>query len=197
MQYFDTLPKIVYTQNGVSNLYTNLLARASVVPEFLKSSALYYKYSIQENDTPEIIAHKYYGDSYRYWILLFTNNILDPQWNWPLTTNNFEKYIEKKYPTVNPHFVVHHYEKTITQYNTTYLTTVERTIIIDDDDYNSQDDTTYSKSINGETVEFTIKKTAVSLYDYEYRINESKRQINILNSSYIDLVEKQLKELMV
>ena len=54
----------------------------------------------------------------------------------------------------------------------------------------------YIKMINGEEVQFTIKKTAVSLYDYEVRLNEAKREINILNNNYVDAVEKQLKKLM-
>jgi hypothetical protein len=196
MQYFDTLPKIIYTKNGVSNIYTNLMARASLIPEFLKNPALYYKYSIQDSDTPEIIAYKYYGDSYRYWILLFTNELLDAQWDWPLTGAEFEKYIEKKYSDVNPHYVLHHYEKTITQYNQLYLTTTENTIVIDDKDYEMVDEQYYIKYVGDEVIEFTIKKTPVSLYDHEYRLNEAKRQINLLNSSYVDLMEKQLKSLM-
>ena len=196
MQYFDTLPKIIYTKNGVSNIYTNLMARASLIPEFLKNPALYYKYSIQDSDTPEIIAYKYYGDSYRYWILLFTNELLDAQWDWPLTSAEFEKYIEKKYSDVNPHYVLHHYEKTITQYNQLYLTTTENTIVIDDKDYEMVDEQYYIKYVGDEVIEFTIKKTPVSLYDHEYRLNEAKRQINLLNSSYVDLMEKQLKSLM-
>lgn len=197
MQYFDTLPKVVYTNNGVSKVYTNLMSRASVVPEFLKSPVLYYKYAIQEGDTPEIIAAKYYGDSYRYWILLFTNELLDPQWNWPLDSKAFERYIDQKYTTINPHNVVHHYEKTITQFNQTYLTTTENTIIIDDDDYSTVDDSYYTKTIGNEVVEFTIKKTAVSIYEYELRENEKKREINILNNTYLDTIEKQLQNLMV
>lgn len=197
MQYFNTLPKVVYTDNGVSRVYTNLMARASVVPEFLKSPAIYYKYSIQEMDTPEIIAAKYYGDSYRYWIVLFTNELLDPQWSWPLNSRAFENYVNQKYFEVDPKRVVHHYEKTITQLNTAYLTSVTNTVIIDDEDYQFVDALNYSKNINGELVEFTIEKKAISLYEHELRLNEAKRDINILNSSYVNDLEKQLKNLMV
>jgi hypothetical protein len=62
---------------------------------------LYYTYDIQEGDTPEIIAHKYYGDSYRYWIVLFANELLDPQWDWPMTYKMFEQYLADKYPSTN------------------------------------------------------------------------------------------------
>jgi hypothetical protein len=197
MQYFNTLPKVVYTDNGVSRVYTNLMARASVVPEFLKSPSIYYKYSIQEMDTPEIIAAKYYGDSYRYWIVLFTNELLDPQWSWPLNNRAFEEYVNQKYFGVDPKRVVHHYEKSITQLNTAYLTSVTNTVIIDDEDYQFVDALNYSKNINGELVEFTIEKKAISLYEHELRLNEAKRDINILNSSYVNDLEKQLKNLMV
>jgi hypothetical protein len=197
MQYFNTLPKVVYTDNGVSRVYTNLMARASVVPEFLKSPAIYYKYSIQEMDTPEIIAAKYYGDSYRYWIVLFTNELLDPQWSWPLNSRAFEEYVNQKYFEVDPKRVVHHYEKSITQLNTAYLTSVTNTVIIDDEDYQFVDALKYSKNINGELVEFTIEKKAISLYEHELQLNEAKRDINILNSSYVNDLEKQLKNLMV
>ncbi len=76
MQYFDTLPKIIQTDNvGISRVFTNLLARASIIPDVLKNPLVYYSYDIQEGDTPETIAYKYYGDSYRYWIVLFANEL--------------------------------------------------------------------------------------------------------------------------
>jgi hypothetical protein len=60
MQYFDTLPKIIQTDNvGISRVFTNLLARASIIPDVLKNPLVYYSYDIQEGDTPETIAYKY------------------------------------------------------------------------------------------------------------------------------------------
>jgi hypothetical protein len=75
MQYFDSLPKAIKTKDGVSILMTDLMARCSIIPEILKNPMLYYEYTIQDGDTPEIVAYKYYGDSYRYWIVLFANQI--------------------------------------------------------------------------------------------------------------------------
>ena len=77
MKYFNTLPQIITTNyNGGAIVLTNLLARANIVPENLKSPLLYYTYDIQEGDTPEIIAHKYYDNMYRYWIVLMVNQII-------------------------------------------------------------------------------------------------------------------------
>jgi hypothetical protein len=51
---------------GNSKIMTNIMVRVSIIPQILNNLAIYYQYDIQEGDTPEIIAHKYYGDSYRY-----------------------------------------------------------------------------------------------------------------------------------
>jgi hypothetical protein len=197
MQYFSTLPKIVKTgSDGTSILMTNLMARASVVPELLKNPLVYYQYDIQEGDTPEIIAHKYYGDSYRYWIILFVNEIIDPQWDWPMDSTTFGKFITDKYQEFNPYSQVHHYEKVITQYDhTTQVTTVDK-LIIDETAYDDLLETNSTYMLPTGTVDVSITKEAISYYTYENNLNESKRNIKLLNANYIDEVESQLKKLM-
>jgi hypothetical protein len=198
MQYFDTLPKIVYTNSaGQSLAMTNLLARASVIPQILKDPLVYYSYDIQEGDTPEIIAHKYYGDSYRYWIVLFANELLDPQWDWPMTYNMFEQYLADKYPSTNIYAEVEYYEKVITQYDVNTQTTTVNKVRIDEDIYNSLPVTqTATYTLPTGPVTITTERNAVSIYDYELALNESKRNIKILNSNYVSEVENQLKKLM-
>lgn len=197
MQYFDSLPKVIQTKDGVSMLMTDLMARCSIIPEILKDPMLYYEYDIQDGDTPEIVAYKYYGNSYRYWIVLFANQITDPQWDWPLSSNEFDAYINDKYQAFNPYSTVHHYEKIITQYNVNTQTTTTKNITIDQETYNSliTGTTTYTLPTGNVTV--TVLKAAVSYYDYELNLNESKRKINILNVNYVDQLEQQFKELMV
>ena len=198
MQYFDTLPKIVYTNSaGQSLAMTNLLARASVIPQILKDPLVYYSYDIQEGDTPEIIAHKYYGDSYRYWIVLFANELLDPQWDWPMTYNMFEQYLADKYPSTNIYVEVEYYEKVITQYDVNTQTTTVNKVRIDEDIYNSLPVTqTATYTLPTGPVTITTERNAVSIYDYELALNESKINIKILNSNYVNEVENQLKKLM-
>ena len=131
MKYFSNLPKIIKTDaKGNSIIMSNLLARASVIPSLMKNPAVFYQYDIQDGDTPEIIAHKYYGDSYRYWIVLFVNQIVDPQWDWPMNSTVFNNYIQDKYKEFNPYSQVHHYEKLVTKYdNNTQTTTVDKFVI--------------------------------------------------------------------
>ena len=88
MFYFNTLPKIITPdQNGIPILMTNLLARAKLIDELKDNTMLFYSYLIKDGDTPEIIADKYYGDPYKYWIVLYSNNLLDPLWDWPMQYN--------------------------------------------------------------------------------------------------------------
>jgi hypothetical protein len=41
-----------------------------------------------------------------------------------------------------------------------------------------------------------ISKRIVSIYDYEYELNERKRQIQIMNVAYVAEMEKRFEELM-
>lgn len=196
MQYFNTLPKIIQTDNtGNSRIFTNLMARVSMIPEILKNPLVYYSYDIQDGDTPEIIAFKYYGDTYRYWIVLFANELLDPQWNWPMNQNVFSEYLAQKYPNDNPQDF-HHYEKTITQFDVNTNTTTTNTVVIDEVDYNNTTPGTTTYSLPTGDVVVTTELSIVSIHDYEFKLNEAKRNIKILNSIYVDQVESEFKKLM-
>ncbi|MFZ4599682.1 MAG: baseplate wedge protein 53 [Terrimicrobiaceae bacterium] len=197
MQYFDTLPKIIETDNvGVSRVFTNLMARASIIPDVLKNPLVYYSYDIQEGDTPEIVAYKYYGDSYRYWIVLFANELLDPQWSWPMDSTVFDSYMAEKYPSGNTTTTVYSYEKKLTQTDNSTNTVTINTIDVNQTEYNSIIQNTETYSIGNSTVTVATTKRIVTIYDYEYELNESKRKINILNSVYVDQMESQFKSLM-
>lgn len=197
MQYFDTLPKVVQTDNvGISRVFTNLMARASIIPDVLKNPLVYYSYDIQEGDTPEIVAYKYYGDSYRYWIILFANELLDPQWSWPMDSNVFDAYMEAKYPSGNTTTTVHSYEKKLTQTDNDTNTVTINTIDINQAQYNTLVPNTQTYTIANSSVTVQTTKRIITIYDYENELNESKRKINILNSIYVDQLESQFKSLM-
>lgn len=197
MKYFNSLPKIRYVdKNNISTIYTNLMARASVIPSVLNNSLVYYTYDIQDGDTPEIIAYKYYGDIDRFWIVLYCNQILDPQWDWPLSSNKLQKYIVNKYGnTLNN---VHHYEKVTTKTNisSTSVTTVDTEILTEDDYDNTLPEDTQTYTVGEDTVVIKTVKRTVTNYEYEVAQNESRRNIKILNKIYADSLEAQFLELM-
>jgi hypothetical protein len=198
MKYFNTLPKIITSDyNDSVIILTNLLARANIIPEALKSPLLYYTYDIQEGDTPEIVAHKYYGDSYRYWIVLFANQMIDPQWDWPLSGSNFNRYITDKYTSFNPNSTVHHYEKIVEQTDVSTNTITKNMIVISQTSYNSLVSGTSTYTLPTGVVSVTTTGRAVDYYTYELELNESKRSIQLLNRNYVNEFESELKRLMV
>jgi hypothetical protein len=91
---------------------------------------------------------------------------------------------------------VHHYEKVITQYDFATQTTTTKKIVIDENTYNMLSDSTNTYTLVTGSVTITTTKEAVSYYDYELNLNESKRNIKILNSLYVNQLEQQFKELM-
>jgi hypothetical protein len=198
MKYFNSFPKILSKDAaGNSMVLTNLMIKSSIIQNIIKNPMLYYEYDIQEGDTPEIIANKYYGDVYRYWIVLFSNQIVDPQWDWPLTSKKFESYIESKYSanTAMLNSTVHHYEKVETFHNLEGTSQVIRTYL-KELDYNNLVTSTQTFSFSSGAVELVTDKRIVSIYDYEDEINESKRTIRLLNASYVPQIESELSTLM-
>jgi len=197
MQYFSTLPKIVQFDNQLNaKVFTNILARASIKPSLLNNPILFYTYDVQDEDTPEIVAYKYYGDIYRYWIVLYTNQMMDPMWSWPLSGRNFDKYIADKYTTFNPYSTVHHYEKIITQYDVNTMTTTTNIVQITQSTYNTLVETNNTYTLPTGPVKISVTKKPVSYYDYELNLNESKRSIKILNRIYAEQFENELNNLM-
>lgn len=196
MQYFKTLPKLISTNNGNSILLTNLLVRSSIIQNLLTNSLVFYKYDIQDGDTPEIVAYKYYGDAYRYWIVLFSNQMLDPQWDWPLNSINFQNYIVNKYTTFNPYSTIQGYTQTTTQYDYNTQTTTVNNVNISQNTFNTF--VPYNATVTLPTGKVSISKTvsSISYYQYELDLNESKRNINILNKQYVNQIESEFKKLM-
>jgi hypothetical protein len=76
------------------------------------------------------------------------------------------------------------------------LTTTLKNIVIDQATYNSLVIGTFTYTLPTGSVTITIEKSAITYYNYELNLNESKRSIKILNSAYVDQLEKQFTDLM-
>jgi len=195
MKYFQMLPKLAISDTQSTQIVTNLLARVNIVSSMLNDPLIFYTYDIQEGDTPEIIAHKYYDDMEKFWIVLMSNQAFDPQWDWPLTSSVFNDYLNKKYGESHIN-EIHHYEKIVTKTGVTTRTVTTETFIIDEDSYNSLNASSETYITNTEPVIVDITKSAVDNFAYEYLSNESKRNIKILNKNYADRLEVEFRKLM-
>ena len=108
--YFENFPLTYYTvYDDLSNvkIVTNITVRNKLSKEALDNILLYDEYDIKDGETPEIVADKFYNNPQLHWVVLLTNEIIDPRFDWLLSTNNLNRYCEGKYSNVNG---VHHYE---------------------------------------------------------------------------------------
>ena len=115
--YFDSFPVIFYDSTGnlIFKDVTNLLRRVGLRTKVRTNSLLYDTYDVKEGETPEMIAHKLYGDTELHWIILLINEVTDRYHQWPMTTPQFLDFINDKYD--NPDGI-HHYETTQTSGDT-------------------------------------------------------------------------------
>jgi hypothetical protein len=208
MFYFNTLPKIITPdENGNNILLTNLVSRARLIDKLRDNPLLFYEYAIQEGDTPEIIAEKYYGDPYRYWIVLLSNEILDPLWDWPLDDSTFLSYIDAKYateaesedqtPFEYTNTQVYQYQKIQIVKNS--VSEEEKTTIINltQEQYNALTTSVTNYTLPDLTVStVTINKKIVTLFEYEENLNESRRQIKLLSVDFVSDFETTFRRLM-
>ena len=205
MKFFRSFPKIL---DNTGNYVTNLLVRTDLIPELMNNESLFYQYDTQEGDTPEIIANKYYGDPYRYWLFLYGNNIMDPQWDLALSETNFNLYINSKYSAaanaLNQSIIqytqttINGYYKTISSYDPVSQTTSTNDYQLDYATYltipqHQQLSTTLE---DGSTVTTTITTYSQTIFDHEVSINENKRSVNILNERFAKDMENQLTTLL-
>ena len=212
-KFFRYYPKTFYASNndvtGVDAV-TNIIARFGFEKKLKENSNAFYKYQIQDGDTPEIIADKYYGNVEYHWVVLLFNDIIDPQFDWPLDQNSIIEYIDKKYTangasntTVQSGIIwalsqnnVQAYFKVITTTGNDGTISIEK-LQVDGNTYaNVASSTTNYTTQANENVVIKISKETRSYYDYEIEENESKREINLLKSEFIPEVEKEFKRVI-
>ena len=100
MPYFQPFPSITYSLDNENQQFKqvkNIFARVKLLKEVLDNADMFYTYEMKESDTPEIIASKFYDSPEKHWAVLLINDIIDPQWEWPMDQRTMIKFIESKY----------------------------------------------------------------------------------------------------
>ena len=171
--FFSKFPQIGYDIKGDKNLtlVTDILRRVKQRAKVEAVSNLFDIYDVPEGETPEITAFKHFGSTNYHWVILMTNNITDRFYGWPLSFSQFEKFIFDKY--TNPDGI-HHYELAQSSGPTT-----------------SSD---YSHLIEVNSDE--VGASSVSNREYEQRLNDKKRQINILDPSFLGVFTSEFTQLI-
>ena len=173
--YFSFFPQGTYDikGNGIDTFVTDLMVRVKIRAKIMNEASLYDLYDIPEGETPEMTALKHFGSTHYHWIILLTNDITDRYYGWPLTTFEFENYINDKY--TNPDGV-HHYE-----------------IIQSSGKIKGEGPSDYEHKL---IVNSTVPNAeAITNRDYEQRIQDQKRQIKLLDAVYLPLFIEEFENL--
>ena len=227
--YFKSFPYTFYSLDNTSTVQvvTNITTRVTLSDEVKQNLSLYDEYDIKDGETPEILADKFYNNPELHWVILHYNDIIDPRFDWPLDTNNLNRYIDAKYANST---AVHHYEdgsgyytngNILLQSNNQFSYFQVGDVVVNNTNtgtgvIKTKDSNSYilvttvssggfiagdqiKKSSNANTranitVVTTYTGTPVTNYTYEDEVNETKRRIKILKSSYIDGVVNDFKK---
>ena len=184
--YFRNLPKVRYDIYGAEpNKYrnvTNIMKRISFKPAVIEDISEYYPYRVKDGERPDIISHQKYGTvAYAYLIMLF-NDIYDPIFDWPLSAQQFEKYLTNKYGSVSSAMGTTKYYYQIIRAEVARTGTSERVpavkFIVDQTAYDALDE--------GD-------RSTQTQYEWEDELNDNKRDIKLINPDFIQDIDYAVK----
>ena len=166
--YFNNFPLIQFSsvKGGEPKIVTNLLRRVALRAKVKENTMMFDTYDVREGETPEMIAHKLYGDAELHWIVCMTNNIVNRFHDWPMNTNQFLSYVRDKYDNPND---VHHYEISHTS-----------------------GDTTLKIDVGTSNADYPTA-TAVTNLEFEEEEQNKKRQIRLLDPAFVPQIVEEFQ----
>jgi len=176
-QYFSQFPLTNYNLSGVNgntNIVTDIFRRVKIRSKIADNVSLLDKYDVAEGEKPEDIAYKIYGDADYFWVITLVNNIVNRYYDWPLPEFVFQQYLKDKYS--NPD-AIHHYE--VTQQSGKQAG-------------EGPADYSHKLEVNSDYP----GAQSVSNREYENRLQDEKRQINILLPKYLGVFEEEFRNLI-
>jgi len=163
--YFKALPKMFYPYGDTKTVVPDIFRRVHL-DKYFQNRLHLQEYYISDQESPEIVADKFYGSSKYHWLVIIANNIVDVKREWPLSNNSLVAYCDDKYGEDN-RTDVHH-----------YVMTEDKTVIVDWD----------------ATLVANGSYQAVTNLEYETGLNDAKRQILLLHKQFLrDITAQYLR----
>lgn len=169
--YFSLMPKIYYDfvdTDGLltTKVVTDITTNVRIIREVLSNITVYDEYDIVDGETPEIIAGKVYGNPLYHWVIMMANDRYDYREDFPLDYTALLKRVETLYGTGDENiYGIHHYEAVF------------------------RDGTAHVVNSN------YPEAYSVTNFQYEERINESKRRIKLITKPVLDAVVKEYSKM--
>lgn len=167
--YFKQFPDLYYgfnfNEGYAVKVVKDITFNMRPIKRILDNVMYYSDYTVQDEDTPEIIAERLYGNPELHWVVMLVNEKYHYLNDWPISDSRFNEFVEKKYGVGNNNatHVLHgrlHYENA-------------NKIAVDPD---------YPLA------------SPVTNEEYERRINDAKRTIRVVNPKLIDVFIRDLQE---
>ena len=185
--YFRSIPSTSYDIWGTEprnyQSVTNIMKRVKFKPEVLEDISEYYPYFVRDGERPDIISYNQYETVAFAYLIILINDIQDPIFDWPLSTQQFEQFIMNKYGSLDSAMV------TIKNYYQIVRAEVPRTgtservpevkFIVDETTYNSLDQSLRISQTN---------------YDWEDELNNDKKEIRLISPDFIHDIDYQVKQ---
>ena len=190
MSYFRELPDLEYqspiTDKISSTDYVrvkNIFRRVKLRDDLSKNVVLFNKYQIEEGERPDIVAEKLYGKADLDWIVLICAGITNVRNQWPLSSRDIYRFSEEKYgDELNATRI---YETTEVKDGNGRLILPAGKVV--DGNFTIPNPEDISQTLN--------PVVGISNYEYETRLNDEKRSIDILKKVYLQTFLNDIRKL--
>ena len=178
--YFEAFPTVRYDieKNNRTELLTNLMVRFKITEILKRNKSIYFDYSIPENDRPDTVAYRVYGDATLDWLIFLINDIYDVHYDWPMSSASLNKYIKSIYGSVPEAMaMVKEYRQILNEQTILFNGTIvpKRTLVVDLNTYNGLP---------------VLEREAIDAYSYEIEKNEERRNITLISNKYLkDIIQ--------
>ena len=169
MGYFNKYPKTKFLNQSIVNL-TTAIKLNDLVKDDVHGMMVY---EIQEGEAPDHVAFNYYDDQSYAWLVLLSNQIIDPYFQWPLSVYDFDQWIKKKYGSI-----------ATAQATTIHCEHKTKNLTV------APDSLTVSNGVSSSDYD------AIDAYTYWDRINENRRHIKLINRNFIPQIDNQFTNIM-
>ena len=195
--YFSLIPDIEYDSKPITYPFSesdfvvakNFFRRYRIDDDVFGYATFYNKYAVEDGERLENIADAYYGSPFYDWVIVLTNNFINPQFAFPVGSETVRKIAEEKYGEVDAYSGIHHYETIETKTGQTVdgldVLALKGGLTVDKKFYDSPFkywNGSSTVSLNGNTV-----SKSVTNYEHEVAENEKKREIYLLRLSLIHI----------
>ena len=194
MGFFRELPNIEYLSvlsDRDSSLdyikVKNLFRRVKVRDDLKKYFTIFDRVTVKDGARPDQIADIVYGNAELDWVVLITAGIINVNNEWPLSSYELYNYSLEKYGALLN--ATKHYETIEVRDQKNRLILPKGKIV--DSDFSIPNPSNPLTDLTGNAI-----RIGISYYEYETRLNEKKRELDLLKPRYLDQFLKDMRKIM-